>query len=146
MSMMVGYLDFVSSCAFGSQSVPVRLPPPWMVSPLPSESCRKSRRWCGQCRCHCCYEIGRDSNQQPQWEHQCCGGTHRSLQVVPQQSAISELITSAVMMAVARNVAEGCASLKAGKWERSRLVGVEAKGKTLAIVGLGKGTAEEQSA
>lgn len=43
------------------------------------------------------------------------------------------------MMAVARNVGDGCASLKAGKWERSRLVGVELKGKTLGIIGLGKG-------
>ena len=42
-------------------------------------------------------------------------------------------------MAVARNVGEASQSIKNGKWERSRLVGVEAKGKTLAIVGLGKG-------
>jgi len=44
------------------------------------------------------------------------------------------------MMAVARNVADASQSIKAGKWERSRLTGIEAKGKTLAIVGLGKGT------
>lgn len=43
------------------------------------------------------------------------------------------------MMAVARNIGDASASIKAGKWERSRLVGIEAKGKTLAIVGLGKG-------
>lgn len=43
------------------------------------------------------------------------------------------------MMAVARNVADASQSIKAGKWERSRLTGIEAKGKTLAIVGLGKG-------
>lgn len=42
-------------------------------------------------------------------------------------------------MAVARNVADASQSIKAGKWERSRLTGIEAKGKTLAIVGLGKG-------
>ncbi|KAH7018692.1 D-isomer specific 2-hydroxyacid dehydrogenase [Macrophomina phaseolina] len=46
--------------------------------------------------------------------------------------------TVALMMAVARNIGDACASLKAGKWERSRLVGVELKGKTLAIVGAGK--------
>ncbi|KAK5140099.1 D-isomer specific 2-hydroxyacid dehydrogenase [Cryomyces antarcticus] len=46
--------------------------------------------------------------------------------------------TVALLMAVARNIGDACASLKAGKWERSRLVGVEVKGKTLAIVGLGK--------
>lgn len=42
-------------------------------------------------------------------------------------------------MATARNVGEAVASIKAGKWERSNLVGVELKGKTLAIVGVGKG-------
>ena len=42
------------------------------------------------------------------------------------------------MLAVARNVTDGCASLKAGKWERSRLVGIELKGKTLGVIGLGK--------
>lgn len=47
--------------------------------------------------------------------------------------------TIALLTAVARNVGAACASLKAGKWERSKLVGVELKGKTLAVVGLGKG-------
>lgn len=47
--------------------------------------------------------------------------------------------TIALMMAAARNIPEGCSTLKAQKWERSRLVGVEVKGKTLAIIGLGKG-------
>ncbi|KAF1911969.1 D-isomer specific 2-hydroxyacid dehydrogenase [Ampelomyces quisqualis] len=46
--------------------------------------------------------------------------------------------TIALLMAVARNVGDAAQSIKAGKWERSRLVGVEVKGKTLAIVGLGK--------
>ncbi|CAN9138656.1 unnamed protein product [Alternaria alternata] len=46
--------------------------------------------------------------------------------------------TIALLMAVARNVGDASQSIKDGKWERSRLVGVEAKGKTLAIVGLGK--------
>nr|POF04506.1 d-3-phosphoglycerate dehydrogenase [Quercus suber] len=47
--------------------------------------------------------------------------------------------TIALLMAVARNIGDACVSLKAGKWERGRLVGVEVKGKTLAIIGLGKG-------
>jgi D-3-phosphoglycerate dehydrogenase len=42
-------------------------------------------------------------------------------------------------MSTARHVPEACASIKAGKWERSKFVGVELKGKTLAIIGLGKG-------
>ncbi|KAF2009612.1 phosphoglycerate dehydrogenase [Aaosphaeria arxii CBS 175.79] len=46
--------------------------------------------------------------------------------------------TIALLMAVARNVGDADASIKAGKWERGRLVGVEAKGKTLGIIGLGK--------
>ncbi|KAK2744288.1 hypothetical protein FQN57_004373 [Myotisia sp. PD_48] len=46
--------------------------------------------------------------------------------------------TIALMMSMARNIPDACSSLKAGKWERSRLVGVEAKGKTLGIIGLGK--------
>lgn len=47
--------------------------------------------------------------------------------------------TIALLMACARNIGNACASLKSGKWERSKLVGVEVKGKTLAIIGLGKG-------
>lgn len=47
--------------------------------------------------------------------------------------------TIALMMAMARKIPESCASLKDGKWERSKFVGVEVKGKILGIVGLGKG-------
>nr|OQO30041.1 hypothetical protein B0A51_01939 [Rachicladosporium sp. CCFEE 5018] len=46
--------------------------------------------------------------------------------------------TIALLMATARNIDTASASLKCGKWERSKLVGVEVKGKTLAIIGLGK--------
>ncbi|KAF2117219.1 D-isomer specific 2-hydroxyacid dehydrogenase [Lophiotrema nucula] len=46
--------------------------------------------------------------------------------------------TIALLMAVARNIGDAAASVKDGKWERSRLTGVEAKGKTLGIIGLGK--------
>ncbi|KAI7288759.1 hypothetical protein KC352_g4111 [Hortaea werneckii] len=46
--------------------------------------------------------------------------------------------TIALLMAVARNIGQASASLKAGKWERSKLVGVEVKGKTLGVIGLGK--------
>lgn len=48
--------------------------------------------------------------------------------------------TIALLMAVARNVGAASVSIKGGKWERSKLVGVEVKGKTLSILGLGKGT------
>ncbi|KAJ5899596.1 hypothetical protein N7495_004340 [Penicillium taxi] len=46
--------------------------------------------------------------------------------------------TIALMMSLARKVPQGCASLKNGNWGRNELVGVEVKGKTLAIIGLGK--------
>ncbi|KAJ5089895.1 hypothetical protein N7532_008579 [Penicillium argentinense] len=46
--------------------------------------------------------------------------------------------TIALMMSMARKIPEGCASLKEGKWERSKFVGVEVKGKILGIIGLGK--------
>lgn len=48
--------------------------------------------------------------------------------------------TMALLMSMARNIPDACASVKAGKWERSRLVGVELKSKTIGIIGLGKGT------
>ena len=44
----------------------------------------------------------------------------------------------ALLLALARNLPQGHAGMKAGKWERSKLVGVEVKGKTLLVVGLGK--------
>ena len=47
--------------------------------------------------------------------------------------------TIALLMSMARNVPSAFASLKSGKWERNKLVGVEVKGKTLGVVGLGKG-------
>ncbi len=44
----------------------------------------------------------------------------------------------ALLLALARNLPQGHAGMKAAKWERSKLVGVEVLGKTLAVVGLGK--------
>ncbi|HEY0173039.1 MAG TPA: phosphoglycerate dehydrogenase [Pyrinomonadaceae bacterium] len=46
--------------------------------------------------------------------------------------------TLALLLALARRVPEGQASLKAGRWERKKFVGVELRGKTLGIVGLGR--------
>jgi D-3-phosphoglycerate dehydrogenase len=42
------------------------------------------------------------------------------------------------MLALARNIPAADASLKDGQWQRSRFVGVELRGKTLGIVGLGQ--------
>lgn len=46
--------------------------------------------------------------------------------------------TIALLLAAARHVAAGAASLRDGQWIRSKLVGVEINGKTLGIIGLGK--------
>ena len=45
--------------------------------------------------------------------------------------------TISLMLALARNIPQGTASLRAGKWEKKRLSGVEITGKTLGIIGLG---------
>ncbi len=44
----------------------------------------------------------------------------------------------AMLLAVARNVPQGHASLREGRWERSRLQGVELAGHALGVVGLGR--------
>ncbi|KDP34458.1 hypothetical protein JCGZ_11929 [Jatropha curcas] len=44
----------------------------------------------------------------------------------------------ALLTAMARNVAQADASMKAGKWQRSKYVGVSLVGKTLAVMGFGK--------
>lgn len=46
--------------------------------------------------------------------------------------------TMSLILALSRNIPQACASLKAGKWERSKFSGVELHGKTLGIVGLGR--------
>jgi D-3-phosphoglycerate dehydrogenase / 2-oxoglutarate reductase len=46
--------------------------------------------------------------------------------------------TLALLIALARRVPQADSSLKSGKWERKRFIGVELQGKTLGIVGLGR--------
>lgn len=46
--------------------------------------------------------------------------------------------TIALLCALARNIPQADASLRSGKWERSRFVGVELRGKALGVVGLGQ--------
>ncbi len=50
--------------------------------------------------------------------------------------------TIALLLALARHIPEANAALREGRWERSRFVGSELRGKTLGIVGLGKVGAE----
>src|SRR6266581_249323 len=44
----------------------------------------------------------------------------------------------ALMLSLSRHIPEANASLRSGKWERSRFMGLEVRGKTLGIVGLGQ--------
>jgi len=46
--------------------------------------------------------------------------------------------TVALMLALARHVPEADASLRGGAWQRAKFVGVELRGKTLGVVGLGQ--------
>jgi D-3-phosphoglycerate dehydrogenase len=46
--------------------------------------------------------------------------------------------TITLLMALARHTPQAHASLHAGKWERSKLVGTQLAGKTLGVVGLGR--------
>lgn len=43
-----------------------------------------------------------------------------------------------MILTSSRNVAQACGSLKAGVWDRKSFTGNEVKGKTLAIIGLGR--------
>ena len=44
----------------------------------------------------------------------------------------------ALMLALSRHIPQANASLKGGKWDRRRFMGVEVRGKTLGIIGLGQ--------
>lgn len=46
--------------------------------------------------------------------------------------------TVAMMMAMARHIPDAAASMKQGKWDRSKFTGIELFKKTLGIIGLGK--------
>ena len=46
--------------------------------------------------------------------------------------------TIALLMALARHIPEGDASLRDRRWDRKRLMGIEIAGKTLGVVGLGR--------
>lgn len=47
-------------------------------------------------------------------------------------------LTISLLLALARNVPQANADLRARKWERKRYLGVEVSGKTLGVVGLGR--------
>jgi len=66
--------------------------------------------------------------------------TERGVVVVnaPQGNTIAAAEhTIAMLMSLARHIPQADASMRAGKWSRSAFVGIELRGKTLGIVGLG---------
>ena len=67
--------------------------------------------------------------------------TERGIVVVNAPAAIT--ITTAehtfgLIMAAARNIAQAAQSLREGRWDRSKFVGTEMRGKTLGIYGMGR--------
>jgi D-3-phosphoglycerate dehydrogenase len=46
--------------------------------------------------------------------------------------------TISMMLSLSRNIPQANSSLKSGKWERSKFMGVEVLGKTLGVVGMGR--------
>lgn len=46
--------------------------------------------------------------------------------------------TLAMLLALSRNIAPACTSLKAGQWDRKRFIGAQIAGKTLGVIGLGR--------
>lgn len=46
--------------------------------------------------------------------------------------------TMSLILALSRNIPQACATMKAGRWDRSKFGGVELYGKTLGVVGLGR--------
>ncbi len=67
--------------------------------------------------------------------------TERGIIVVnaPESNTLSAAEhTVALMLALARNIPQAHAALKAGKWDRKRFTGVEVRNKTIGIIGLGK--------
>jgi len=46
--------------------------------------------------------------------------------------------TMALLLALCRNLPQATASLRSGKWERKKYKGVEVRGKTLGIIGMGR--------
>jgi D-3-phosphoglycerate dehydrogenase len=65
----------------------------------------------------------------------------RGVEVVSSPEALVEAVAEHVlglMLALARSIPAADALMKAGSWEKERFVGVELKGKTLGIAGLGR--------
>ena len=56
----------------------------------------------------------------------------------PQENAIAAAEhTIAMMLSISRKIPQATATMRAGKWEKRKFVGVELYGKTLGLVGIG---------
>ncbi len=69
------------------------------------------------------------------------GSTERGVVVfnAPDANTVAAAeLTMALILAVARGVLEADRSIREGRWDRSRLVGTELRGKTLGIIGGGR--------
>lgn len=67
--------------------------------------------------------------------------TERGIFVVNAPSAITTATaehTFALLLALVRKIPQAFASLREGKWERTKFVGSQLKGKTIGIIGLGR--------
>ena len=65
----------------------------------------------------------------------------RGVVVVNAPTASTEAVaehTLALLFAVARSIAQADASLKAGRWEKKRFMGIELAGRTLGLIGVGR--------
>ncbi len=65
----------------------------------------------------------------------------RGVMVVNAPQATTEAVaehTIALLFAVARSIPQADASMKQGKWEKKRFVGVELAGRTLGLIGIGR--------
>ncbi|HWP42378.1 MAG TPA: phosphoglycerate dehydrogenase [Blastocatellia bacterium] len=63
--------------------------------------------------------------------------------IVVMNAAAGNTVTTAehtlsMLMSLARQIPQAAASTKAGRWEKNRFLGVELRGKTLGIIGLGR--------
>lgn len=65
----------------------------------------------------------------------------RGIEVINSPESLVEAVSEhvlAMMLALARNLPGANSSVKGGRWEKERFIGVELGGKTLGIVGLGR--------
>jgi D-3-phosphoglycerate dehydrogenase / 2-oxoglutarate reductase len=65
----------------------------------------------------------------------------RGIEVVNSPEALVEAVSEhvlALMLAMARNIPAADASTRSGQWQKDRFVGLELKGKTIGIVGMGR--------